>query len=88
MSNIIVFIAVIFMLICLLNASVGFDLRKRRNWSFILCGFIGGVLLGLSKNDLKSGIGIGFLVAILASVAAPYMLYLRNRYRKGPPPLP
>jgi hypothetical protein len=61
--------------------SVGFDPRKRQNWSFILCGFIGGVLLGLSKNDFKSGTGMGILLVIFAISVAPYMLFLRNFFK-------
>ena len=78
MSTTLISLSVIFLLICLLSTSVGFDSTKRKNWSILLCGFLGGVFLGLSNSDIKSGIGIGFVVVVISYFVAPYMLSLRN----------
>ena len=79
MTNALVYLSLFFMLICFLGASFGFDLRKRRNWLFILLGFIGGVLLGVSQKDFKSGVMIGALLAVFSMAAASFRYYLRNR---------
>jgi hypothetical protein len=77
-----VYLSLIFMAICLLSASVGFSLRKRWTWTFLLFGFIGGVLLGLSQKDLKSGVMIGTLVSVFSMAAASFRYHLKNRYRE------
>jgi drug/metabolite transporter (DMT)-like permease len=79
MTNALIYLSLFFMLICFLGASFGFNLRKRRNWIFILLGFMGGVLLGLSQRDFKSGVMIGVLVAVFSMAAASFRYYLRNR---------
>ncbi len=81
MSTAVVYLSLVFMALCLLSASIGFDLRKRWNWSFLLLGFIGGILLGLSQNDFKSGVEIGTLVAVFSMAAASFRNHLRKRYK-------
>ncbi|MFT3895799.1 MAG: hypothetical protein QM730_29625 [Anaerolineales bacterium] len=81
MTNALIYLSLFFMLICFLAASFGFTLRKRRNWLFILFGFIGGVLLGISQKDFKSGVMIGALLAVFSMAAASFRYHLRNRYK-------
>ena len=81
MTNALVYLSLLFMLICLLNDSVGFDLRRRRNWLIILLWVIGGVLLGLSQRDFKSGVMIGALLAVFSMAAASFRYHLRNRHK-------
>jgi|WetSurMetagenome_2_1015567.scaffolds.fasta_scaffold894472_1 hypothetical protein len=81
MSTGVVYLSLIFMAICLLSASVGFTLRKRWTWSFPLFGFIGGLLLGVSQKDFKSGVEIGILVSVFSMAAASFRYHLRTRYK-------
>jgi hypothetical protein len=79
MTNTLIYLSLFFMMICFLGASFGFSLRKRRNWLFVLFGFIGGIFLGLSQKDFISGVLIGILLAVFSAGAASFRYYLRNR---------
>jgi hypothetical protein len=83
MTNALVYLSLFFMLICFLGASFGFNLRKRRSWLIILLGFLGGLLLGLSQGDFKSGVMIGTLLAVFSMAAASFRYHLRNRDKEG-----
>ncbi len=57
------------MAICAIGIYIGFDLKKPKSWFYILCGFVMGFALGLTKNDWRTGIEMGIVFAILVAYA-------------------
>jgi hypothetical protein len=81
-----IFIAIILAIICLVGVITGIDLKKRSNWLFVLCGFLLGVLMGLSNGDFSAAVGFGFGAAI--TVAYSGEMVRRHKTMFTPPSKP
>ena len=80
--NIILFFAMVFWVIWIVGISLGFDLKIKHNWLYIVSGFLAGSFSGITFSDLQTGVFIGFFLALFAVWGGPYMLRKRRNFRE------
>ncbi len=62
-----IFVGILLAAICLVGMYIGIDLRKGIGWLLVLCGFLLGVLLGLSNGNFSDAVVLGFGVGIIVA---------------------
>jgi hypothetical protein len=82
MNNLILFIAIAFGIVWVIGTSLGFDLAIKRNWLYILSGFLAGTLIGIANSDLVTGVVAGLFLSIAAILGGPFMLKKRRGFRE------
>lgn len=79
-------ISIILFFVALLNAVKGLDLKTKRGWFYVFCGFLAGLLYGLSNNmDLNDSAGGGLfisLVIVIAGLSHQRINRMRSKYKE------
>jgi thiamine transporter ThiT len=69
-------------LVVAFGVSIGFDLKTKRGWLVVMCGFVSGFLIGLSTQNLTAGVVTGIFLALFSMLIGPVMLRHRRRFGK------
>lgn len=73
---------VILTLICFIGVLMGLHPKRLVSWIFGLCGFLGGISIGIIASNITGGIELGLLYGV-ATMFGGFMIYWhRQRYGK------
>ena len=83
MENVIVGVSIVLALTAIFGAGKGFDLRTRKGWFFVLCGFLSGFLFFLIGNKgLFESTFLGLFISFIITIRGLSMNRKRGRYKE------
>ncbi len=77
---VIAIIAFVLGLISILGIALGFDLKTKRGWLFVLCAFMIGFLAEFFTKGIITSVSAGFMIALCAIISGPALYRIRKNY--------